>query len=108
LNEDTICMRPKSILFEVAVLIALWAAVLTVLHRRHTQVTAAGSTREPRSERRMRAAGICATVGATIFIVRLMTDSVGTPWWQTLSEWASLMAIGAGAVLSGYATCVKG
>jgi len=101
-------MRPRSILSEAAVLIAMWAAVLTVLRRRHRQVTAAGSTQEPRSERLMRAAGICATFGATIFILRLMTDSVATPWWQTLSEWASLMAIGAGAVLSGYAVWVKG
>ena len=100
-------MRRIPILVDVAVVIVMWTAVLTTL-RHHTRGTAAASAQDRRSARLMSAAGICASVGATLLVVGLMTDSVGMPSLHMLIQWAAVMAIGGGAVLSAYATWVKG
>jgi len=94
------------ILVDVAVVIVMWTAVLTSLRRR-TRVTATASAQDRRSERLMSAAGICATVGVTLLVVGLMMDSVGMRGLLTVFQWAAPIAIGAGAVLSGYAAWVK-
>jgi hypothetical protein len=94
------------IVVDVAVVIVMWTAVLTALHRRR-RVTAAASAHDRRSERLMSAAGICATIGVTLLVLGLMMDSAGMRELLTVSQWAAPIAIGAGAVLSGYAAWVK-
>ena len=97
-------MRWTPILVDVAVVIVMWTAVLTTLRR----PAAAASATDRRSAQLMSAAGISATVGVTLLVVGLMTDSLGTPSLHMLIQWAAVMAIGGGAVLSGYATWMKG
>jgi hypothetical protein len=94
------------ILVDVAVVIVMWTAVLTTL-RRQNRGTAAASAQDRRSARLMSAAGISASVGVTLLVIGLMTDSVGTPSLHMLIQWAAVTAIGGGAVLSGYAAWVK-
>ena len=100
-------MRRIPILVDVAVVIVMWTAVLTTL-RRQTRAAAAASAQDRRSAQLMSAAGICATVGVTLLVVGLMMDSVGMPALYTLFVWAAPVAIAGGAVLSSYATWVKG
>jgi hypothetical protein len=107
LLEVAICMRRIPILVDVAVVIVMWTAVLTTL-RRDRRVAAAASAQDQRSVRLMSAAGICAAVGVTLLVVGLMLDSAGMRGLYTLSAWAAPIAIGVGAVLSGYAAWVKG
>jgi len=88
-------MRWLPFIGEVAILIACWAAVLWSLGRR-------------RSNRLHTRAAISAMVGATWFVVWLISDATGPHWLHTLSLPAALIFIAAGAVLAGYAGWMVG
>jgi hypothetical protein len=92
-------MRWAPIVVDLACTIAVWTGVLCLLRRRRE--------RAGRGYRLQAAAMICVTAGTTWFSVWLVTDATGPHWLHTLSLPATLIFIGVGAVVSGYAGWVS-
>ncbi len=93
-------MRWAPIVIALACTISAWTGVPCVLRQ--------WRGREGRSYRLQAGAMICVSVGITWFSVWLVTDAMGPHWLHTLSLPATLIFIGVGAVLSGYAGWVGG
>ena len=95
-------MRWPPIVFDVAVVVVIWAVVLSAIRRRRAQMTASSSQAQ-RGRRLHELAAIAATIGVTWFVAWLVTDATGPHWLHVLSVPAALAFVGAGAVVAGYA-----
>jgi hypothetical protein len=93
---------------ELAVTVAAWTFVLRLLRDRRARLGTAAPAHAMRSYRLHTSAAICATVGVTWFTAWLVTDAIGPHWLHTLSLPASLICLGAGAVVAGYAGWIGG
>lgn len=100
-------MRWSPILFEVAVAIAVWTAVLALARQLRARMTADPSPHNVQGYHLDRAGLICATTGVTFFIAWLMADAVGLHWLQTLARPAAGILIAVAAALSGWAAWVR-
>jgi hypothetical protein len=100
-------MRWSLIIRDVALVIAVWVAVLWTLRRRRTRLVSPGP-REIRSYRLQAGAAITVTTGVTWFVAWLASDVIGPHWLHTLSLPATLIFIAVGAVLAGYAGWIGG
>ena len=100
-------MRWTPILFDVAIVIAVWAAVFKLQRQLSARVAANPLPRAVRGCHLDRAALICATTGFTFFIVWLITDAVGPHWLHALSRPAAVILIAIGAALSGCAAWIR-
>jgi hypothetical protein len=101
-------MRWRPILFDVAVVIALWTIVLLATRQRRRGVAADPSPRRMRGYRLHTAALISVAVGVTWFMAWFVSDAIGPQWLHSLSLPAALLFIAVGAALSGYAGWVGG
>jgi hypothetical protein len=101
-------MRWRPILFDVAVVIALWMIVLVARRQRRLRVAADPSPRRIRGYRLHTAALISVAVGVTSFVAWLVSDAIGHQWLHYLSLPAALLFIALGAALSAYAGWVGG
>jgi len=96
-------MKWPPIIPDLAVVIAVWAAVLWTVRQRRTRLGAAPSSGALRNYRLHAAAAICAMVGVTWFGAWLVTDAIGPRWLHILSLPATLICVAAAAVVAGYA-----
>jgi len=101
-------MRWSPIIFELVLVVALWAAVLWLMRQRGVRVAANASPQATRGHRLYTEAVLCVTVGLTLFVAWLITDSLGPHWLHVLSLPAALVSIAAGALVAGYAGWVAG
>jgi hypothetical protein len=95
-------MRWSPIIFDLALVVAVWVAVLVTLRRARARLTPDLSSEEMRSRRLEAAAAISATVGFTWFVVWLASDAIGPHWVNALSMPATLTFIAGGAVLAAF------
>jgi hypothetical protein len=101
-------MRWPPIIFDVALTVLVWAAVLMALRQRRARMAVLSSPDAVRSRHLHEAAAIAATIGVTCFFAWFITGSAGPRWVHTLSVPAALAFIAAGAVVAGYAGWVGG
>ena len=99
-------MRWSPILADVAIMVAVSAAVLWLLGRRRARL--ADGDRASQGYRLHAAAALCAAVGITWFTVWLITDTTGPHWLHTLSLSATLVFLAIGAIAAGCAGWVGG
>jgi hypothetical protein len=100
-------MRLRPLILDVALLIAAWTWVLTVLGRQRARRAADASPREVRSQRLQSAGAISAMVGATCFVAWLIGDAAELHWVRALSLPATVGFIASAVALSGYAGWIK-
>ena len=96
-------MRWPPIIFDVALTILVWAAVLMALRQRRARVATLSSPDAVRSRRLHDAAAVTATIGVTCFFAWFITATTGPRWLHAVSVPAALAFIAAGAVVAGYA-----
>ena len=96
-------MRWSPIIFDVALTILVWAAVLMALRQHRARVAALSSPDAVRSRRLHEAAAVTATIGVTCFVAWFITGTTGPRWLHALSVPVALAFIAAGAVVAGYA-----
>jgi len=101
-------MRWPPIIFDVALTVLVWAAVLTALRQRRARMVATSSPEAVRGRRLHEAAAVSATIGVTSFFAWFITASTGPRWLHILSVPAALAFIAAGAIVAGYAGWVGG
>jgi predicted Co/Zn/Cd cation transporter (cation efflux family) len=99
-------MRWPSIIFDVALTVVVWAAVLMALRQRRARMAVPSPPDAVRSRRLHEAAAIAAAIGVTCFFAWFITDATGPRWLHTLSGPAALAFIAAGAVGAGYAAWI--
>lgn len=96
-------MRLAPILADAAIELAVWSAVLFLLHRSRAQLAAETSPSKAKGIRFRNAGLISAGAGLTLFIAWFLTESMGPGWLHASLVPAALIAIAAAAVASGYA-----
>ena len=101
-------MRWRSIVLDLALMLAVWVVVLRLLHRRRARMAADASRRALLGYRVHTAAAISAMAGVTWFSAWLITDTIGPHWLHSLSLLAALLFIAIGGVLAGYAGWIGG
>jgi hypothetical protein len=101
-------MRWRSIILDLALMVAVWTVVLRLVHRRRARMSADASPRALLGYRVHAAAAISAMVGVTGFSAWLITDTIGPHWLHSLSLLAALLFIAIGGVLAGYAGWLGG
>ncbi len=101
-------MRWRSVILDVALMVAVWTIVLRLVHHRRARMAADASPHAVLGYRVHTAAAIAAMVGVTWFSVWLITDTIGPHWLHSLSLLAALLFITIGGVLAGYAGWVGG
>jgi hypothetical protein len=101
-------MRWRSIILDLALMVAVWTIVLRLLHQRRARMAVDASPHAVLGYRVHTAAAIAAMVGVTWFSVWLITDTIGPHWLHSLSLLAALLFITIGGVLAGYAGWVGG
>ena len=101
-------MRWRSIILDLALMVAVWMIVLRLVHQRRARMAADASPHAVLGYRVHTAAAIAAMVGVTWFSVWLITDTIGPHWLHSLSLLAALLFITIGGVLAGYAGWVGG
>ncbi len=95
----------RFVAFDAALLVAMWTAVIFLLHRSrsHAAATAATSPLKARGIRLRNMGLISAATGVTLFVTWLLTDSSGPEWLHASSGFAALAFIATSAALSAYA-----
>ena len=101
-------MRWRPVILDLALVVAVWTVVLWLVRIRRKRMGDMPSPRALRGYRVQTVAAISATVGATWFVVWLVSDTIGPHWLHALSLPAAAIFIAVGAVLSGYAGWVGG
>ena len=101
-------MRWRSIILDLALMVAVWTVVLRLVHRRRARMAADASPRAVLGYRVHTAAAISAMVGVTWFFAWLITDTIGPHWLHSLSLPASAVFLASGAILAGYAGWLGG
>ena len=101
-------MRWRPVILDLALVVAVWTVVLWLVRVRRVRIGDTPSPRALRGYRVQTVAAISATVGATGFVVWLVSDTIGPHWLHALSLPAAAMLIAVGVVLSGYAGWVGG
>lgn len=101
-------MRWRSIILDLALMVAGWTVVLRLVHRRRARMVADASPRAVLGYRMHTAAAISAMMGVTWFSAWLISDATGPHWLHSLSLLAALLFIAIGGVLAGYAGWVGG
>jgi hypothetical protein len=101
-------MRWRTIILDLALIVAVWTGVLMLVLRRRARMAAHASPRAVLGHRLHTAAAISATFGVTCFSAWLISDATGPQWLHSLSLAAAAIFIAIGAVLAGYAGWVGG
>src|SRR5215467_13700237 len=101
-------MRWSPIIFDLALVAVLWAAVLWLIRQRGVRVAANPSPQATRGQRLHTEAVLCVMVGVTLFVAWLITDTLGPHWLHALSLPAALVFIAVGSLVAGYAGWVGG
>jgi hypothetical protein len=101
-------MRWRTIILDLALIVAVWTGVLMLVLRRRARMAADALPRAVLGYRLHTAAAISATFGVTWFSAWLISDANGPQWLHSLSLAAAVIFIAIGAVLAGYAGWVGG